>query len=84
MKAVFVDLATLLRYMYTKREKGRENMTTKPDRRIRKTKSAFAKALLTLLTEKNIQKKSPSPILLHALMSIVELSTNTIRKKKIC
>ncbi|MBC1605722.1 TetR/AcrR family transcriptional regulator [Paenilisteria rocourtiae] len=41
-------------------------MTTKPDRRIRKTKSAFAKALLTLLTEKTFKKITVTDIVTRA------------------
>lgn len=66
MKAVFVALATLLRYMYTNDEKGREKMTEKPDRRIRKTKAAFAKALLTLLDEKPFKKITVTDIVTYA------------------
>ncbi|WP_430536622.1 TetR/AcrR family transcriptional regulator [Listeria rocourtiae] len=41
-------------------------MTAKPDRRIRKTKFAFAKALLTLLTEKTFKKITVTDIVARA------------------
>ncbi|EUJ23476.1 TetR family transcriptional regulator [Listeria grandensis FSL F6-0971] len=63
MKALIVALASFLRYMYTNSKKGCEKMT---DRRIRKTKTAFAQALLTLLEEKEFKKITVTDIVERA------------------